>query len=172
MAYPKTYEACKDAIHIDDTNKAEAAANGLPVPAVAPVMIKGVTRRNDESAPPVLIAEEIVLLDQALERDARELIVHVNDTEEERRKLESLREIVEHNAGETRLIICVHTDKHSVFMESKGIYCVKVNQNVVQSINALFGEFRCGFRADKTVPVPKVRYIPKKEESQEKEDND
>ena len=27
-------------------------------------------------------------------------------------------------------------------------------------------------RADKTVPVPKVRYIPKKEESQEKEDND
>ena len=173
MAYPKTYERCKEAIHIDDTNKADAAAKGLPVPAVAPVMIKGVTRRNDESAPPVLIAEEIVLLDQALKENALELIVHINDTEEERSKLAAIKELVQNNPGETKLIFCVHTEKRSIFIESKGIFCVSVTQELVQKINELFhNEFRCRFKANLEVPRPKVRYVPKQEEIQEKEENE
>ncbi|MBR2363781.1 MAG: hypothetical protein IKA79_01145, partial [Lentisphaeria bacterium] len=125
------------------------------------------------SAPPVLIAEEIILLDQALMKNALELIVHINDTAEERGKLERIRELVQQHPGETKLVLCVHTGDHSVFIESKGIYSVSVTQCLVQSINELFNnEFRCRFKANLEVPRPKVRYVPKQEESQEKEENE
>ncbi|MBO4303014.1 MAG: DNA polymerase III subunit alpha [Lentisphaeria bacterium] len=171
MAYPKTYESCKDVIHADERNKAEAAAKGLPVPAVVPVVIKGVTRRNDENAPPVLIAEKIQFLDQTLAESARELIVHVNDTPEERELLARLKELVLKNPGETKFVLCIHAGDRAVFLESKETYRVRVSRALTESINELFGgEFRCRFKAEVDVPQPKVRFVPRQEETREREE--
>ncbi|MBP5181694.1 MAG: DNA polymerase III subunit alpha, partial [Lentisphaeria bacterium] len=172
MAYPKTYEKCKKVIHADEKNKADAAAENRPVPALVPVMISGVTRRNDENAPPVLIAEEIQFLDQTLEECARELIVHVNDTPEERAKLTPLKELVQQNPGKTKLVLCVHSGERSIFLESRSC-SVRVSEPFTESINELFGgEFRCRFKAAVEVPRPKVRFVPRQEEPQEKEEVD
>ena len=80
---------------------------------------------------------------------------------------------MQNNPGETKLIFCVHTEKSSIFIESRGIFSVSVTQELVRQINELFNnEFRCRFKANLEVPRPKVRYVPKQEETQEKEENE
>jgi DNA polymerase-3 subunit alpha len=164
MAYPKTYEAFKEVIHLDERRRADAAAAGLPVPAVIPVVVKGVTRKNDENAPPTLIAEEILTLDDVMARDALELHIHFEDREEEKELLPKAKEILSRVPGKTKVVICIHYGEKTAFIETAESFNIAFSQSLAESLDALFGEKRCRFKADLTVPVPKVRYVPKVEE--------
>ena len=173
MAYPRTYEAFKEVIHLDENRRSDAAAAGLPVPAVIPVVVKAVTRKNDESAPPVMIAEEIVTLEEVVTRDALELHIHLEDKEEERACLPKIREILSRNPGQTKVVICVHQEGRTIFIETADSFNITLTRALVEELDNVFGEKRCRFKADLTVPVPKVRYVPKVEEPApgEEEDN-
>ena len=72
------------------------------------------------------------------------------------------------------MILCIHYGDKTAFMEAAESFNITFSRSLAESLDALFGEKRCRFKADLTVPVPKVRYVPKVEEpapGSEEEDN-
>ncbi len=171
LAYSRTYESCKELIHRDEVNR-QTKNEGGSLPDVTPVFVIGLTRKADEASPVSITAEKIIPLDEALEKYSEELHIHLNESSDEPARLKDLLKLIgKHPGTKTRLILCIRTlTGGNVFIEASARYRVKVTQELLQSIQNLFGEKRWRVKTDDTVPSPRAKFErPAWKEAQESE---
>lgn len=125
------------------------------------VLIDALASKREENEKIKLMAEDIIPLDWALEKNTREIHLHVFEGSTTQDQLRALKEMCVARPGKTALIICVTlTTGEIVFVEAVRNLAVRVDQEFLDQVRGILGERRYRIKADVRVPEARRKFVP------------
>lgn len=125
----------------------------------SPIYIEGLLDAKEESEDHKIIVKKITTMNMVQETYSTEMHIRMYEGTATIEMLQNIKKLASEHPGNTRLIFCLTCSNGEIaFVESSRTYNIRVNTNLIDSINEIVGENQLHFKGDKTVPQPKKRH--------------
>ncbi len=149
LVYSKTLEA--------------AEQNGIEFSEDKLIFMDALTQKRDENARVNLTAQEIIHLDNVMQKNTSEIHLHLYEGSATKEKINKLHDLCKNSPGTTNLILAATLSSGEiVFIEAAKKCQISVSQYFLNDIHDILGENRYRLKADLTLPVAKNNFYRKK----------
>ena len=143
-----------------------AEANGVTFAEDQLIFIEALTQKRDENARVNLTAQEVIPLQNVMDKNTKEIHLHLYEGSATTNKIQKLNKLCYNHPGEAEVILAITLSSGEiVFIEASSKFKVKVTEEFLDQIRDILGEKRYRLKADLTLPVAKTKFYRKKSDS-------